>query len=47
VDITSFESILQYVSSFEIEAIINAAAYTNVDLAEAEGSEENFLVNAC
>lgn len=46
VDITSFESILQYIANHELEAIINAAAYTNVDLAEAEGSEENFLVNA-
>ncbi len=47
VDITSFESILQYVANFEIEAIINAVAYTNVDLAETEGIEENFLVNVC
>jgi dTDP-4-dehydrorhamnose reductase len=46
VDITSFESILQFVSEYELEAIINAAAYTNVDLAEDEWMEENFLVNA-
>ena len=45
-DITSFESLLQYAANHELEAIINAAAYNSVDLAQDEGMEENFLVNA-
>lgn len=44
-DITSFESIMQYIASYEPDLILNCAAYTAVDDAEDIGMKIAFDVN--
>lgn len=42
-DITNYESLSQTLSGYEIEAIINASAYTAVDQAESDVKQANLL----
>lgn len=44
-DITSFESVLQCISVYEPEVLLNCAAYTAVDDAEDIGMKINYNVN--
>ncbi|CAL2105892.1 dTDP-4-dehydrorhamnose reductase [Tenacibaculum sp. 190524A02b] len=45
-DITNYEKVKEYISSKEIEAIINCAAYTAVDKAEEEKEKADGVNNA-
>lgn len=44
-DVTSFESVIQCISFYEPDIVLNCAAYTNIDEAEDIGMKECYDVN--